>query len=1087
MDRSPLVEPEASKAHSQAHPPPPPPPPLIIKADELDSTGTDVSTPVPEISTPITPALQAPPFPSAQSPSNPNLTASPKPVQIRPILRREGSTQPPPAQAPPPALDQPQQQQAEEGTQLPTDSLSLQQLRRLVTEFPKLEPQAYAYEHNDTRSFAEEVEEWFPYSEDERYLLLRGKETFEAQWQQREATDGAKWIDVDDNTRSRFLQDMEKGMTKGNEVELIECMSYLALGCWGDTAGLEADSEEPQDQFARSAAQIRWMRRGCEVLAACQTFESAFRVFRETCDGQEEDEQDADGATLSEADLGPVIMDRYVALNQCLTVMYMMIEVARWGPASTTSKMRHVISDLDPDFLQYLTQLIAKTRWQDAPWLPFTRLLLLYWKSILLLFGSSDDLENSKQALRTESDVSKDEHDEGFITATPLDYHLFRQEITSKYPAYNPPPPLLPIELENNSILPPLPNHPSRRTSQENLIMTSNPTANGTPGSIFYQPVHIATPAPSPPPSPAGPGGKGGKKQNYQTNQNFPFLYPPLDETSNVIGGKGKAGLQDQLVGKRWEGSDVPASILEAGQLFASRMRMSRSIRQLWEVREQYIRHERGWDEVRKADSEGSIIEEDASDEPEDNNISKDERVPETDDKEVQRRLDVVEHFYHNALPQLQSLVLVLWKIVFTNVSYLVTQSNGQNGGISFPDDNPENGPGKRKLNPNAVSHEGIAIGNPAEFENESDPVMEELNAIRLREISTKAISAILLTLLRWSKLSHILKFEYLTQLLLDANYLPLILKLFAHQDVDRAVDQKNDRDDLNFFHFCHVNSSHPPSPSQQPPSPTSSPDSAAPFPISTHRRRGSTPSTSPPSPSDPPTKPTVDELGYPTAPLPTSPIESYSPRFFHTTTTLLSLLQKITKSHAHRSLLLVQYKSSTILRKYLKIPQPQLRLAVLKLFKQQVQFCGRKWRQSNMRVITSVYLHLGMRGLRDEWLSGGDVDAVVEEAVPVECGWRGLVGWWHLKCYRDVVEGLKVGGNDKAEKEQDESGDGDGDGKEEDPYDFFARELEKMGWGVDGAGSTGPDDEDEEEDGGDGVLGGIGNEWEGGALRGEL
>lgn len=407
----------------------------------------------------------------------------------------------------------------------------------------------------------------------------------------------------------------------------------------------------------------------------------------------------------------------------------------------------------------------------------------------MLLFGSSDDLNDSKQALRTESDVSKDEHDEGFITATPLDYHLFRQEITSKYPAYNPPPPLLPIELENNSILPPLPNHPSRQTSQEDLTMTSNPATSATPGSIFYQPVHIATPAPSPPPSPAGPGGKGGKKQNYQTNQNFPFLYPPLDETSNVVGGKGNAGLQDQLVGKRWEGTDVPASILEAGQLFASRMRMSRSMRQLWDVREQFVRHERGWDEISKdngsPESDGSMIEEDESDEPEDKvadsnaseKIPKDEQRPETQDEEVQRRLDVIESFYvspfniqvaliiadsskRNALPHLQSLVLVLWKIVFTNVSYLVTQANGQNGlavpnGISFPEDDPENGPGKRKLNPNAVSHDGMGNGNPAEFEHEPDPVMEELNAIRLREISTKAISAILLTLLRWFKLSR--------------------------------------------------------------------------------------------------------------------------------------------------------------------------------------------------------------------------------------------------------------------------------------------------------------------------------------------
>lgn len=286
------------------------------------------------------------------------------------------------------------------------------------------------------------------------------------------------------------------------------------------------------------------------------------------------------------------------------------------------------------------------------------QLILLYWKVILLDFGTSQDLKHSKQVLRNTSDSSKEDDNEGFITASPLDYHLFRQELTSKYPAYNPPPPLLPIEPENNSILPPLPHHPSRRTSQENLGTASGPIGNGTAGSIFVQPVHIATPAPSPPPSPAGPGGKGGKKQNYQTNQNFPFLYPPLDETSNITGGKGNAELQDQLVGKRWEGSDVPASILEAGQLFASRMRMSRSIRQLWDVRERFIRHERGWDEIPKDNvsngSSGSMIDEDDSDADRDateqvkldaEDVKAVERQ-ETSNEEVQRRLGAIESFY---------------------------------------------------------------------------------------------------------------------------------------------------------------------------------------------------------------------------------------------------------------------------------------------------------------------------------------------------------------------------------------------------------------------------------------------------------
>lgn len=44
---------------------------------------------------------------------------------------------------------------------------------------------------------------------------------------------------------------------------------------------------------------------------------------------------------------------------------------------------------------------------------------------------------------------------------------------------------------------------------------------------------------------------------------------------------------------------------------------------------------------------------------------------------------------------------------------------------------------------------------------------------------------------------SDVLKFEFLTQLLLDSNYLPLILKLFAHQEPDKVVDSVIDRNEL--------------------------------------------------------------------------------------------------------------------------------------------------------------------------------------------------------------------------------------------------------------------------------------------------
>lgn len=206
------------------------------------------------------------------------------------------------------------------------------------------------------------------------------------------------------------------------------------------------------------------------------------------------------------------------------------------------------------------------------------------------MFGGLQELDAVKKATSEQRPGARGKET---ITASPLDYHVFRQEITSKYPAYVPPQPVIPLEAENTSLLPPLPNVASR-TNGSNGIIPGPSNAQSGGASILDQPVHIATPAPSPPPSP-GVGGKGGKKQNYQTNQNFPFLYPPLDATSNSAGGKGSLGFHDATVSRRWEGSDIPASILEAGELFSTRVRMTRATRQLWEEREKFLKYERGW------------------------------------------------------------------------------------------------------------------------------------------------------------------------------------------------------------------------------------------------------------------------------------------------------------------------------------------------------------------------------------------------------------------------------------------------------------------------------------------------------------
>ena len=327
---------------------------------------------------------------------------------------------------------------------------------------------------------------------------------------------------------------------------------------------------------------------------------------------------------------------------------------------------------LEPDLATYMLTASAKLRWQEGNIIPipqvclklapnldiianFLKTLLLLWKSILLIFGGTDKIQETKEALKetSENDKTKD-----IITASPLDYHVFRQEITSKYPAYVPPQSAIPLDADNTSILPPLPNHPTRNNGSNGILPAPPGTQSGG-ASILHQPVHIATPAPSPPPSPAV-GGKGGKKQNYQTNQNFPFMYPPLDATSNSAGGKGGAGLQDILVGRRWEGSDVPASILEAGELFSKRVRMTRATRQLWEERERFLKFERGWDpsddDIEELDLDVLALEDDIDD---DELLEKIEqrrkksqgtgidRGPNSHlDEKIVRRLEAVEAFY---------------------------------------------------------------------------------------------------------------------------------------------------------------------------------------------------------------------------------------------------------------------------------------------------------------------------------------------------------------------------------------------------------------------------------------------------------
>lgn len=639
----------------------------IVKADEVDQTGTDIS-PVPDdqLMEEVAEGLRQEQV-SQNAPSGtteiPAQTGKPP---RRPELRRETSAPPPPMQPPPPAPGQQNMDRA-------SGSLNLAQLRRIVQEMPRVEQPAYAFEYADSQPFVEEIEEWFQYNEFDRVMLVGMKSSFEHQWhvfhenQSSNSRPPPSWTETSNDVRKSFMEQTLQGLGDGElyaRIEALEALCYILTGTWGVTAG-RAVPEYPEDLPPRTveqtpkfkSLQIRWIESSVSLLQECSgigiLLEYICRVFEKhrTSTGAE-----SDGAEPENAN--PAYIAAYEReANLILTALYLVVEVGRRQEAQDPEQtpVRDALTELKPNIMVFLVEIIARLRWDETANVPLTRIILLFWKSLLLLFGGCESLKKAKEELEPSLEARKNDPSRRtpFLTASPLDYHLFRQEITSKYPAYTPPAAAVPLEIENNSILPPLPQHPNKASSSNGLFSGVGPSVADANGSILHQSVHIATPAPSPPPSPIGPGGKAGKKQNYQTNQNFPFMYPPLDNYSNDIGGKGSAEMQDSLVGKRWGGSDVPASIIEAGKLFSSHVKMARAMRQLWEERERFMKYDRGWnidDSEVPADLD---LTDEVAENLEDPSLSENKKPQfnwssqkETNNQDIQRRLDAVESFY---------------------------------------------------------------------------------------------------------------------------------------------------------------------------------------------------------------------------------------------------------------------------------------------------------------------------------------------------------------------------------------------------------------------------------------------------------
>ncbi|KAI8585845.1 hypothetical protein BDZ88DRAFT_400610, partial [Geranomyces variabilis] len=323
-----------------------------------------------------------------------------------------------------------------------------------------------------------------------------------------------------------------------------------------------------------------------------------------------------------------------------------------------------------------------------------------------------------------------------------------------------------------------------------------------------------------------------------------------------------------------------------------------------------------------------------------------------------------VEEIYRHLVPQMPVHVGMLIRLLYY-VNLGAANSVPSSGGGSKADGDSASTPGGD--NPaDDGSLAGLSFADMTPDQKREHLMKADNN--RHREVVTKAISGILVLLLKASKCSHALKFEYIAQLLVDNNCAILILKMLSTW--------------------------------LQSPSANPSPVTPGPPGQQNTEKEETAAATSPATPSGSAESPLHSPTG--TGPTSTPPPDIPSSfRNFYTAINLLRILQKLTKRKTHRVLALVQWKASAVLKRAIKVSHVGIQLYALKLLKSQIPYLGKKWRSTNMKIITAIFIHL-RPCLRDEYLAG-DVDVDVDEALAHEQRLRAMIASYHAHRYPEA------------------------------------------------------------------------------------
>lgn len=402
----------------------------------------------------------------------------------------------------------------------------------------------------------------------------------------------------------------------------------------------------------------------------------------------------------------------------------------------------------------------------------------------------------------------------------------------------------------------------------------------------------------------------------------------------------------------------IPKAVDEAYNIFSSAVKEDLVSQQFWDERQWFMKQERGFAEQSPTATEDKY-----------------RYSPALVDKYPEKAEEInsllrIEDFYEKNLADFHSFVLLLVEIIkVSKIDYPLTYAEFElnkstSGEAQYDDISPE----KLKLY-----------------------IQKEVEIIAVKEITLKTISGIIESLLSWLKVSHILKCHHLTSVLYDQQYFEALFDFlnncFDNNNIqnrkletdgpgamwvyqNRLLNPQINLPEFNFFNVCLEKQVD----NHQYLFINQVPLGDIPFDKNTNERT----------------------------------VETYNYNACAAIDNMLKIANEILIDNmSQRVFVLNELKPTDVLKAIVTNYQNDgITSSILNILKKLVPYQGRKWKASNMDVISIIYLKCDL-SLKDDWLSGKDLESDFNTAYEQEIALRGLLQFFNMRHYPKQMEEL--------------------------------------------------------------------------------